>query len=869
MELLNEALSAHSIPLPNSIVGSNNFTRWGKNNCYWARELYDGYVFGDWAEGISEKVFPRRKDEYSKKEWGKRMKEFKRIGEEEEKDRVKLQEETSEKALAIWNSLPIASADHPYLQRKKVKPIGLKYDIKSKKVVAPLRDSDGKLWSLQYIGEDGSKLFMQDGRTGSCYFSIGKPGDRIIVCEGVATGLSIYKAIEEAVAVAFCKNNLYRVVEALKNKFPDKEIIIAADNDLKEGDSSNVGVEEAKRVADRYGCAVVIPELKGGGRCDFNDLMITEGVEAVRKCFEGPHSVVLIPNDSPPPPNGFMLKKGGLYYDDGENNPLFISSPIEVIAKTRNKNGENWGLRLKFKDYEGIEKQISIPLTAFAGDCRGLWECLLDAGLFIASGSRARSRLKDYLYTYRVAAEYARSVRETGWYGDVFVLPDDIIGTSKEMIYFQSDDHIITNHYRTKGTIEDWRENIAKPCQGNSRLIFALCTAFGSPLLTLLDLESCGFHLVGKSSCGKSTILKVAASVFGGPDYIHSWRATSNGLEGAAFAHNDSLLVLDEIGQMNLIEANEIVYTLGNGRGKLRANKSGYLAKNNYNWRLLFLSSGEVDLATHMNEAKKIVRAGQEIRLLNIPAEPGENSFGAFETIHDFQDGGEFSQYFCRKVIEYYGTPSRKFIEKLMEIGKERIKIKFVEYSTKLKSRLAHQNSREQVGRALGYFILLGFAGELATEFGITGWNSGETTEAVIKCFEDWLEYRGGANNQEEKAILEQVKYFFERFGESRFRDLDDKSSDKINDMAGYRETIEKTDNCGKSAKIAIYYVFPGVLKKKICFGHNFREAKKILHKKGWLENPGADGKRAAGEEKPKRLYVFYSEKIFDYQLTL
>ncbi|MDR2778215.1 MAG: hypothetical protein LBB13_01800, partial [Rickettsiales bacterium] len=92
MDLLNEALSAHGIPLPNFTVGYDGFIRWGKNNRHWARAVYDGYVFGDWAKGISEKVFPRQKDEYSKKEWGKRMKEFEKIREEEEKDRIKLQE---------------------------------------------------------------------------------------------------------------------------------------------------------------------------------------------------------------------------------------------------------------------------------------------------------------------------------------------------------------------------------------------------------------------------------------------------------------------------------------------------------------------------------------------------------------------------------------------------------------------------------------------------------------------------------------------------------------------------------------------------------------------------------------------------------
>ncbi len=56
-----------------------------------------------------------------------------------------------------------------------------------------------------------------------------------------------------------------------------------------------------------------------------------------------------------------------------------------------------------------------------------------------------------------------------------------------------------------------------------------------------------------KVSTGKSTVLRVASSVWGGFDYLQSWRATSNGLEGIAAAHNDSLLCLDEIGEIAAI----------------------------------------------------------------------------------------------------------------------------------------------------------------------------------------------------------------------------------------------------------------------------------------------------------------------------
>ncbi|GHU30331.1 hypothetical protein FACS1894152_8630 [Bacilli bacterium] len=130
MEILNDALSTHNIPVPDKTVANGEFTRWGKG--YWAKSLYDGFIFGDWVKGTSEKVFPKQKSEYSKKEWRKRMEECKKIREEEEKNRMELQEETSKKALVIWNSLPTVCNSHPYLQRKKVKPIGLRYDSETK-----------------------------------------------------------------------------------------------------------------------------------------------------------------------------------------------------------------------------------------------------------------------------------------------------------------------------------------------------------------------------------------------------------------------------------------------------------------------------------------------------------------------------------------------------------------------------------------------------------------------------------------------------------------------------------------------------------------------------------------------------------------
>ncbi|MDZ7810645.1 MAG: hypothetical protein U5L11_11720 [Arhodomonas sp.] len=46
-------------------------------------------------------------------------------------------------------------------------------------------------------------------------------------------------------------------------------------------------------------------------------------------------------------------------------------------------------------------------------------------------------------------------------------------------------------------------------------------------------------------------------------------------------------------------------------------------------------------------------------------------------------------------------------------------------------------------GRAAEVFALVGMAGELATEYGLTGWAEGDALNAAIEAFTAWREYRG------------------------------------------------------------------------------------------------------------------------------
>lgn len=160
-----------------------------------------------------------------------------------------------------------ADPDHPYLQRKCVRPHGIRQS--GARLVIPLHDANGRLWSLEYIAPDGRKRFLKGGRKKGHFYLLGMPGKTLLIAEGFATAASVHEATGHAVAVAFDAGNLEPVARALRLRYPFAKIIIAADNDTgNPDDPDNVGVASARRAAAAVGGSVAFPPVKG----DFNDL---------------------------------------------------------------------------------------------------------------------------------------------------------------------------------------------------------------------------------------------------------------------------------------------------------------------------------------------------------------------------------------------------------------------------------------------------------------------------------------------------------------------------------------------------------------------------------------------------------------------
>lgn len=552
----------------------------------------------------------------------------------------------------------------------------------------------------------------------------------------------------------------------------------------------------------------------------------------------------------------FQLTDEGLTFIgiDKDGNPLpprWICSPLYVVAKTRDAHSGEWGRLLEWQDDDGVTHLWAMPLALLQGDSSDVRKELARLGLSISPNKMARDLLASYLQVFPVEAR-ARCVDKLGWHEDIFVTLSQCIGESSEKIVFQNT-HAIEPALSTSGTTEEWRNSVARLAAGNSRLVFAISTALAPTLANLVGEDSGGFHFRGTSSSGKSTALKVAASVWGNPQsYCRLWRSTANGLEGLAAMHNDGLLILDELSQIDPREAGEAAYLLANGQGKTRASRTGTV-KQSSRWSLFFLSAGEESLTALMAKTGQRSNAGQEIRLADIEADAGSD-MGIFETIHDQLSPASMALSLKEYTSQYYGAVGIEWLHQVVS-KQERI-VKFVTDNIKsFVNAVIPPNTSGQISRVARRFALVAAAGELATRLGLTGWEAGQSVFAAQNCFSAWLVAFGTDGNREDRAIMAQVRAFFECHGASRFDNANAPNNEKILNRAGFYQT----DNEG----LRIYMVLTEVYKNELCRGFEQRTVTKTLLQAGWLK-PASDGNashkpRIKGVGTP-RLYIFTSK---------
>jgi putative DNA primase/helicase len=476
--------------------------------------------------------------------------------------------------------------------------------------------------------------------------------------------------------------------------------------------------------------------------------------------------------------------------DDNEETiqSILISGPFEILGRVRDPRGEGWARLLRWKDDDRRVHTHAVSDADLHGDVAALCANLSRCGLRIATGKK-RSHLVSYLNEVDVENRVTE-VPTTGWHeigtARIFALPNQTISSIEgETVIVHGANNA---PFDTRGTLADWQKGVGSLVAGHSRAVFAVSTAFAGPLLGLLGVEGGGFNLYGQSSRGKTTIVKAAASVWGkgdSPGFVRPWRSTANALEAAAALHADTILILDELGTVEAKEAAMAIYSLTSGTGKGRSGRDGSL-RQSLRWRTMVLSTGELRLTDKLEENRQRARAGQQVRLVDIPADTGEG-FGVFDSAGIYNDPKLLADRIKAAAQTSYGTAGPEFIRRLIAEGVHKNTDYIKAMIDAFREKYAPKNADGQVLRVADRFGLVAAAGELACDLGIVRWQEGDALEAACRCFTDWFDSRGGAEAGEVQAAISQLRLFIEKHGDSRFETIGTQDR-AVNNRAGWRK---------------------------------------------------------------------------------
>ncbi|MCQ2914327.1 MAG: hypothetical protein MJ247_03940 [Alphaproteobacteria bacterium] len=264
--------------LPNTKIVENRFTRWGRNNKYWAIANDFGITFGDYSRDIKDFVPFEKKDILINNDFYKAQENYKAASISSNYEKI------SKYVTDQWkHSNILYGHTHNYLIKKKISGLSLRI-LNDTLLLVPLYDANGKIWSMQYITPDGKKFLKKGGKAKGNFTKIGTYKKRIFLCEGYATGETIYKATNECTVACISACYLIDAAINIRNKYPDTEFVFCSDND--QYGLRNTGKECAINAAKIVNGHVIFPFFKdyqlSKQPTDFNDLYCLEGLDSVR-----------------------------------------------------------------------------------------------------------------------------------------------------------------------------------------------------------------------------------------------------------------------------------------------------------------------------------------------------------------------------------------------------------------------------------------------------------------------------------------------------------------------------------------------------------------------------------------------------------
>ena len=411
-------------------------------------------------------------------------------------------------------------------------------------------------------------------------------------------------------------------------------------------------------------------------------------------------------------PDGFDLREDGSLWKLGpsEKTPDVLVSPTPLFIQHQyiDQESNEGRVRLCYRSGDAwVQREVS---QLAISDHRAMVAELSPVCIPVVSTNAAKT--VEWLYLYeRLNTDYISktvSFSHVGWQqqyndGTAFVLQEPALRQTEAVecvVDTRGQRGEIFAALRPRGDFERHLAALKQAWNASPVCATLICGALAAPLLYKLDPPNFGIHLIGESSRGKTTMLKIAASVYGDPNNPHwvaAWNTTNVGAELRASMLCDVPLCYDEVGGADPVQLERLVYSIINGTGKTRGQRDATLRRTT-RWQTIMLSTGEKSVVD------ETAATGAQVRMIELHVDGfGELDAKAVDALKD-------------ACVANCGSFGRSWIETLVDVPDWQPWREQLAARTEALRRLDNHPLQQ---RQAQYYALLSVAEEMAGAYGL------------------------------------------------------------------------------------------------------------------------------------------------------
>lgn len=291
-------------------------------------------------------------------------------------------------------------------------------------------------------------------------------------------------------------------------------------------------------------------------------------------------------------PNPFIIENGSLYKRElkKEESLKMISRKVPAITKEF-LNIERPHVMYEIEWDERNKKVREIVPASTIAIKKELLELSLKGLSVNENNAKSLIEYLDLFLNCNVIEQFA-AVERLGSIKDHFVHP--LLRNDIEIVAVDDGQYQLKDGFEIKGTSNSWKLEVFERIRNYPKAVFFVLASFASVIIKDLGIQPFIVDLSGATSQGKTTTLKVAASVWGNGGLINEWNATKVSIERKAAYLNSFPLLMDDTRKADEKVLNVIIYQFSGGKSKGRGSLNGN--QKEYTWNNILLSTGEVSL---------------------------------------------------------------------------------------------------------------------------------------------------------------------------------------------------------------------------------------------------------------------------------